>query len=135
MTQPSLASQHALVEHDPLDWPSGWHRSALWYTHTALQCGLLRVALGLCDGGMLTLPYSLEASGIPDAHRTSAFGLSHSSAQMGRLHTLLEPERAAARSRPAAAVEGPTRRGAWPWKVLGILTRVTAAVGWLTTVR
>src|SRR5262245_1585367 len=32
---------------------------------------------------MLTLPYSLEASGIPDAHRTSAFGLSHSGAQMG----------------------------------------------------
>ena len=51
--------------------------------HTALQCGLLRVALGLCDGGMLTLPYSLEASGIPDAHQTSAFGLSHSGAQMG----------------------------------------------------
>ena len=83
MTQLSRASQHALVEHDPLDWPSGWHRSALWYTPTALQYGLLRVDLGLCDGGMLTLPYSLEASRIPDAHRTSAFGLSHSGAQRG----------------------------------------------------
>ena len=75
MTQPSLASQHDRVEHDPLDWPSGLHRSALWYTHTALQFGLLRVALGLCDGGILTLAYSLGASVILVAHQASAFGL------------------------------------------------------------
>jgi hypothetical protein len=75
VTQPSLASQHDRVEHDPLDWPSGLRRSALWYTHTALQFGLLRVALGLCDGGMLTLAYSLGASGSPVAHQASAFGL------------------------------------------------------------
>jgi MFS family permease len=92
VTQPSLASQHDLVEHDPLDWPSGLHRSALWYTHTALQFGLLRVALGLCDGGMLTLAYSLGTSGIPVAHRASAFGVLHSGAQIGSAaHTPWNP--------------------------------------------
>src|SRR5215510_14114740 len=61
---------------------------------------------------------------------------SHTAAhRLAGLHTRLGTRAAAARSRPAAAVEGPTRRGAWPWKVLGIRTRVTAAVGCLTTAR
>src|SRR5262249_50702721 len=91
-TQQALASQHDLVEHDPLDGPSGWRRSALWYPPTALQCGLLRVAHGLCDGGMRTLAHSLRASVIPVAHRASAFGVLHSGAQIGSAaHTPWNP--------------------------------------------
>jgi len=52
-------------------------------SHTALQFGLLRVALGLFDGGILTLAYGLGASVIPVAHRASAFGVLHSGAQIG----------------------------------------------------
>jgi MFS family permease len=52
-------------------------------SHTALQFGLLRGALGLFDGSILTLAYGLGASVIPVAHRASAFGVLHSGAQIG----------------------------------------------------
>ena len=52
-------------------------------SHTAPQFGLLRVALGLFDGGILTLAYGLGASVIPVANRASAFGVLHSGAQIG----------------------------------------------------
>jgi MFS family permease len=52
-------------------------------SHTALQFGLLRVALGLFDGGILTLAYGLGAAVIPVANRASAFGILHSGAQIG----------------------------------------------------
>jgi MFS transporter, DHA1 family, multidrug resistance protein len=55
----------------------------LAWSHTALQFGLLRVALGLFDGSILTLAYGLGASMIPVAHRASAFGVLHSGAQIG----------------------------------------------------
>ena len=55
----------------------------LAWSHTALQFGLLRVAVGLFDGGILTLSYGLGASVIPVAHRASAFGVLHSGAQIG----------------------------------------------------
>jgi DHA1 family multidrug resistance protein-like MFS transporter len=55
----------------------------LVFSHTALQFGLLRVALGLFDGGILTLAYGLGASVIPVAHRASAFGVLHSGSQIG----------------------------------------------------
>ena len=55
----------------------------LVYSHTALQFGLLRVALGLFDGSILTLSYGLGASVIPVANRASAFGVLHSGAQIG----------------------------------------------------
>jgi len=55
----------------------------LIFSHTALQFGLLRMALGLFDGGILTLAYGLRASVIPVAHRASAFGVLHSGAQIG----------------------------------------------------
>ena len=52
-------------------------------SHTALQFGLLRVAIGLFDGSILTLSYGLGASVIPVDHRASAFGVLHSGAQIG----------------------------------------------------
>jgi MFS family permease len=52
-------------------------------SHTALQFGLLRVAIGLFDGSILTLAYGLGASVIPVANRASAFGILHSGAQIG----------------------------------------------------
>ena len=55
----------------------------LVWSHTALQFGLLRVAVGLFDGSILTLAYGLGASVIPVAHRASAFGVLHSGAQIG----------------------------------------------------
>src|SRR5262249_47456129 len=55
----------------------------LAWSHTTLQFGLLRVALGLFDGGILTLAYGLGASVIPVAHRASAFCVLHSGAQIG----------------------------------------------------
>jgi MFS family permease len=55
----------------------------LVWSHTALQFGLLRMALGLFDGSILTLAYGLGASVIPVAHRASAFGVLHSGAQIG----------------------------------------------------
>jgi MFS family permease len=55
----------------------------LVWSHTPLQFGLLRVALGLFDGGILTLAYGLGASVIPVDHRASAFGVLHSGAQIG----------------------------------------------------
>jgi MFS transporter, DHA1 family, multidrug resistance protein len=55
----------------------------LVWSHTALQFGLLRVALGLFDGSILTLSYGLGASVIPVDHRASAFGVLHSGAQIG----------------------------------------------------
>ena len=55
----------------------------LVWSHTALQCGLLRVALGLFDGSILMLAYGLGASVIPVDYRASAFGVLHSSAQIG----------------------------------------------------
>src|SRR5262249_8383790 len=55
----------------------------LVYSHTALQFGLLRVAVGLFDGGILTLSYGLGASVIPVDNRASAFGALHSGAQIG----------------------------------------------------
>jgi MFS family permease len=55
----------------------------LAWSHTALQFGLLRVAVGLFDGSILTLAYGLGASVIPVAHRASAFGVLHSGAQIG----------------------------------------------------
>jgi MFS family permease len=55
----------------------------LVFSHTALLFGLLRVALSLFDGGILTLAYGLGASVIPVAHQASAFGVLHSGAQIG----------------------------------------------------
>ena len=52
-------------------------------SHTALQFGLLRVAIGLFDGSILPLSYGLGASVIPVDHRASAFGVLHSGAQIG----------------------------------------------------
>jgi MFS transporter, DHA1 family, multidrug resistance protein len=52
-------------------------------SHTALQFGLLRVAVGLFEGSILTLSYGLGASVIPVDNRASAFGLLHSGAQIG----------------------------------------------------
>ena len=52
-------------------------------SHTALQFGLLRVAVGLFDGGILTVSYGLGAAVIPVEHRASAFGILHSGAQIG----------------------------------------------------
>ena len=50
---------------------------------TALQGGLLRVALGLFAGRLLTLAHGLGAAVSPVAHRASAFGVLHRGAQMG----------------------------------------------------
>jgi len=55
----------------------------LVYSHTALQFGLLRVAVGLFDGSILTLSYGLGGSVIPVEHRASAFGLLNSGAMIG----------------------------------------------------
>ena len=55
----------------------------LVWSHTALQFGLLRVAIGLFDGSILTLSYGLGASVIPVDNRASAFGVLHSGAQIG----------------------------------------------------
>jgi MFS family permease len=52
-------------------------------SHTALQFGLLRVAVGLFDGSIPTLAYGLGAAVIPVDHRASAFGVLHSGAQIG----------------------------------------------------
>jgi MFS family permease len=57
--------------------------SLLVCSHTALQFGLLRVAIGLFDGSILTLSYGLGASVIPVDNRASAFGVLHSGAQIG----------------------------------------------------
>jgi MFS family permease len=55
----------------------------LVWSHTALQFGLLRVALGLFNGSILTLAYGLGASLIPVDYRASAFGVLHSGTQIG----------------------------------------------------
>ena len=55
----------------------------LVWSQTALQFRLLRVAIGLFDGSILTLAYGLGASVIPVAHRASACGVLHSGAQIG----------------------------------------------------
>ena len=52
-------------------------------SHTALQFGLLRVAMGLFDGSIVTLAYGLGGSVIPVAHRASAFGVLNSGAMIG----------------------------------------------------
>ena len=52
-------------------------------SHTALQFGLLRIAVGLFDGSILTLSYGLGGSVIPVQNRASAFGLLNSGALIG----------------------------------------------------
>src|SRR4029453_15537371 len=52
-------------------------------SHTALQFGLLRVAVGLFDGSILTLSYGLGGSVIPVENRASAFGVLNSGALIG----------------------------------------------------
>src|SRR5215470_9585866 len=52
-------------------------------SHTALQFGLLRVAIGLFDGSILTLSYGLGGSVIPVENRASAFGVLNSGALIG----------------------------------------------------
>ena len=52
-------------------------------SHTALQFGLLRVAVGLFDGSILTLSYGLGGSVIPVENRASAFGVLNSGAMIG----------------------------------------------------
>lgn len=52
-------------------------------SHSALQFALLRVAIGLFDGCILTLSYGLGGSIIPVEYRASAFGVLHSGAQIG----------------------------------------------------
>jgi MFS family permease len=50
---------------------------------TALQFGLLRVAVGLFDGSILTLAYGLGGSLLPVEQRSSAFGLLNSGSLIG----------------------------------------------------
>jgi DHA1 family multidrug resistance protein-like MFS transporter len=52
-------------------------------SHTALQFGLLRVAVGLFDGSILTLSYGLGGAVIPVESRASAFGVLNSGALIG----------------------------------------------------
>jgi MFS transporter, DHA1 family, multidrug resistance protein len=57
--------------------------SLMGFSHSALQFGLLRVAVGLFTGSILTLAYGLGGSVIPVEHRSSAFGVLNSGALVG----------------------------------------------------
>ena len=52
-------------------------------SHNAQQFGLLRVAVGLFDGSILTLAYGLGGSVIPGENRASAFGVLNSGSLVG----------------------------------------------------
>jgi DHA1 family multidrug resistance protein-like MFS transporter len=53
------------------------------FSDSALQFGLLRVAVGLFAGCILTLAYGLGGSIIPAEHRSSAFGMLNSGSMVG----------------------------------------------------
>jgi DHA1 family multidrug resistance protein-like MFS transporter len=52
-------------------------------SHTVWQLGLLRVAVGLFAGGILTLAYVLGGTIVPIEQRSSAFGALNSGAMVG----------------------------------------------------
>jgi DHA1 family multidrug resistance protein-like MFS transporter len=52
-------------------------------SHTVWQLGLLRVAVGLFAGGILTLAYGLGGTIVPIEQRSSAFGALNSGAMVG----------------------------------------------------
>ena len=59
-------------------------RSALLaLSHTVWQLGLLRVAVGLFAGGILTLAYVLGGTIVPIEQRSSAFRALNSGAMVG----------------------------------------------------
>jgi DHA1 family multidrug resistance protein-like MFS transporter len=53
------------------------------FSHTAWQLGLLRVAVGLFAGCLLTLAYGLGGTVVPIEQRSSAFGALNSGAMIG----------------------------------------------------
>jgi MFS transporter, DHA1 family, multidrug resistance protein len=53
------------------------------FCHTAGQLGLLRVAVGLFAGCILTLAYGLGGTVVPTEQRSSAFGALNSGAMVG----------------------------------------------------
>jgi DHA1 family multidrug resistance protein-like MFS transporter len=53
------------------------------YSHTAWQLGLLRAAVGLFAGCILTLAYGLGGTVVPIEQRSSAFGALNSGAMVG----------------------------------------------------
>jgi MFS transporter, DHA1 family, multidrug resistance protein len=53
------------------------------FSHTVWQLGLLRVAVGLCAGGILTLAYGYGGTIVPTEQRSSAFGALNSGAMVG----------------------------------------------------
>jgi MFS transporter, DHA1 family, multidrug resistance protein len=53
------------------------------FSHTVWQLGLLRVAVGLFAGGILTLAYGLGGAIVPIEQRSSAFGALNSGAMVG----------------------------------------------------
>jgi MFS transporter, DHA1 family, multidrug resistance protein len=53
------------------------------FSHTALQFGLLRIAVGLFAGSILTLAYGLGGTIMPVELRSSAFGVLNSGAMIG----------------------------------------------------
>jgi DHA1 family multidrug resistance protein-like MFS transporter len=53
------------------------------FSHTAWQLGLLRGAVGLFAGCILTLAYGLGGTVVPIEQRSSAFGALNSGAMIG----------------------------------------------------